>query len=64
MNGVDVKKLILDSGVKLWQVATRWGVTDSNFSRRLRRPFNEEDVKRVKGIVAELITEQQTNTSK
>ncbi len=64
MNGVDVKKLILDSGVKLWQVATRWGVTDSNFSRRLRKPFNEEDVKRVKGIVAELITEQQTNTSK
>lgn len=64
MNGVDVKKLILDSGVKLWQVATRWGVTDSNFSRRLRRPFNEEDVKRVKGIVAELITEQQTNTRK
>lgn len=64
MNGVDVKKLILDSGVKLWQVATRWGVTDSNFSRRLRRPFNEEDVKRVKDIVAELITEQQINTSK
>lgn len=64
MNGADVKKLILDSGVKLWQVAVRWGLTDSNFSRRLRRPFNEEDVKRVKDIVAELITEQQTNTSK
>lgn len=64
MNGADVKRLILDSGVKLWQVAARWGLTDSNFSRRLRRPFNEEDVKRVKGIVAELITEQQTNTSK
>ncbi|MGN0648880.1 MAG: hypothetical protein ACI4KM_00440 [Oscillospiraceae bacterium] len=64
MNGADIKKLILDSGVKLWQVAARWGLTDSNFSRRLRRPFNEEDVKRVKGIVAELITEQQTNTSK
>ena len=64
MNGADIKKLILDSGVKLWQVAARWGLTDSNFSRRLRRPFNEEDVNRVKGIVAELITEQQTNTSK
>ncbi len=64
MNGADVKKLILDSGVKLWQVAVRWGLTDSNFSRRLRRPFNEKDVKRVKDIVAELITEQQTNTSK
>lgn len=44
MNGVDVKKLILDSGVKLWQVATRWGVTDSNFSRRLRRPFRHQEL--------------------
>jgi len=63
MSGADVKKLILDSGAKLWQVAEHWGLTDSNFSRRLRKPFNENEVKRVKDIIAGLATEQHANTS-
>lgn len=63
MNGADVKRLILDSGVKLWQVAERWGLTDSNFSRRLRKPFNQNDVERVKEIIAEISAEQRTETS-
>lgn len=63
MNGADVKRLILDGGVKLWQVAERWGLTDSNFSRRLRKPFSQNEVERVKGIVAELAAEQRTETS-
>ena len=58
MNGTDVKRLILDSGVKLWQVAARWGLTDSNFSRRLRKPFNKNEVERVKGIIDEIATEK------
>lgn len=63
MNGTDVKRLILDSGVKLWQVAARWGLTDSNFSRRLRKPFNKNEVERVKGIIAEIASEQRTETN-
>ena len=58
MNGTDVKRLILDSGVKLWQVADRWGLTDSNFSRRLRKPFDKNEVERVKGIIDELTVEK------
>lgn len=61
MNGTDVKKLIHDSGVKLWQVADRWGLTDSNFSRKLRKPFNQNEVERIKGIIAEIAAEQRTN---
>lgn len=63
MGGADVKKLILNSGVKLWQVAEHWGLTDSNFSRRLRKPFNENEVEQVKSIIAELATEQRANAS-
>ncbi len=62
MNGTDVKRLILDSGVKLWQVAERWGLTDSNFSRRLRNPFSENEVQRIKGIIFELTAKQRTDT--
>ncbi len=62
MNGTDVKRLILDGGVKLWQVAERWGLTDSNFSWRLRKPFNENEVERVKGIIAEFAAKKQSDT--
>lgn len=54
MSGEEVRKMILEAGLKLWQVADSWGVNDSNFSRRLRRPFNEKEVERVKAIISEL----------
>lgn len=54
MTGSEIKKLILDSGLKLWQIAECWNLTDSNFSRRLRKPFNENEVKRIKEIIADI----------
>ncbi len=54
MNGHEVKELILSNGVKLWQVAELWGCTDGNFSRRLRKPFNADEVERVKDIIARI----------
>lgn len=54
MSGSDVKKLILESGLKLWQVAEHWGLTDSNFSRRLRKSFDEKEVDRIKAIIADI----------
>lgn len=54
MTGSEIKKLILDRGLKLWQIAERWNLTDSNFSRLLRKPFNENEVKRIKEIIADI----------
>lgn len=54
MSGSEVRQLVLDSGLKLWQVAEQWGVNDGNFSRRLRKPFDETEVKRVKKIIADI----------
>ncbi len=54
MNGNEVKELILSSGVKLWQVAELWGCNDCNFSRRLRKPFNADEVVKIEGIIAKL----------
>lgn len=58
MNGSEIKKLILDSGLRLWQVAERWGINDGNFSRRLRNSFNNKEVERVKEIIAALQKER------
>lgn len=59
MNGAEVKQFVLDNGLKLWQVAERWGLNDGNFSRRLRKPFSENEVKRIEKIVSELKFEQE-----
>lgn len=60
MSGAEVKNLIIKSGLKCWQVAERWGLNDGNFSRRLRKPFNEEETKRIKGIITDLHTKKET----
>ena len=54
MTGNEVKTLIQKTGLHCWQVAELWGCNDGNFSRRLRKPFNDEEVNRVKAIIAEL----------
>ena len=57
MTGAEIKSIILDSGLKLWQVADRFGCTDGNFSRKLRHDFNEADTEKIKAIVKELKAE-------
>ncbi len=54
MTGEEVKKLIFSNGLKCWQVAYAWGVSDGNFSRKLRKPFSDEDVTRLKQIIRDL----------
>lgn len=54
LSGSEVKRLVLDNGLKLWQVAERWGLTDGNFSRRLRKPFNASEVERIKEIITDI----------
>ena len=54
MTGQEIKSMILESGVKLWEVAELWGLSDGNFSRRLRKPFNDNEVNRIKEIIRKL----------
>lgn len=54
MTGAEIKKYIINSGVRIWQVAKAWGINDGNFSRKLRNDFTEEETKKVFKIVSEL----------
>ena len=54
MTGAEIKEMIKSSGLNLWQVAEVYGMNDGNFSRRLRKPFNAEEVQKIKDIIAEL----------
>lgn len=59
MSGQEIKALILRSGLKCWQVADALGMQDSNFSRRLRKPFDEKAVEQVKAAIAKLTSTAQ-----
>ncbi len=58
MSGQEIKALILESGLKCWQIAAELGMNDGNFSRRLRKPFDENAVAAVKAAIAKLTEEQ------
>lgn len=58
MLGNEVKALIKSNGLKCWQVAQEWGMHDSNFSRKLRNPFNENDTKKLYEIIEKLTAQQ------
>lgn len=54
MTGKEIKAMIKDAGIKLWEVADSLNMRDSEFSRRLRKPFNEAEVANIKRIISEL----------
>lgn len=60
MTGKEIKAMIKDAGIKLWEVADSLNMRDSDFSRRLRKPFNEAEVADIKAIITEL-SEQKEN---
>lgn len=58
MSGAEIKSYILSEGIRLWQVADKLGITDGNFSRRLRKTFNDNEINKIKAIVNELKNEK------
>lgn len=59
MTGAEIKQSILTAGLKIWQVAYAYGVTDSNFSRKLRRDFSDKDTQKVMDIIEKLKAENE-----
>ena len=56
---MEVRKAAKEAGVCLWQVAEKLGVSDGNFSRKLRRELPAEDREKVLSIIRELSLEKQ-----
>lgn len=49
-----IKEYAKVSGVKLWQVAERMGMHDSNFSKLLRHPLSKKDEDRICHIIDQI----------
>ena len=57
-NGSEIRQYILDKGILLWKVADKLGMSDGNFSRKLRHNFSEEDYNKIVSAVDELSKEK------
>ena len=50
----DIKEKAKASGVPLWMIAEKFGITDTQFSRWLRHEFTEERKKQAFEFIEEL----------
>lgn len=55
----EIRDAAKEAGICLWQVAEKLGVSDGNFSRKLRRELPVEDREKVLSIIRELSQEKQ-----
>ena len=58
MNNKTIRQLAKDKGVLLWEIAEQLGITDGNFSRRLRRELPDEEQQRIATIIEEIAAER------
>lgn len=54
MKNQDIRHAADAANIKLWQVAEELGITDSTFSRRLRRELSGEEKAQIMGIIEQL----------
>ncbi len=58
MRNKDIRDYARIKDVRLWQIAEKLQLCDSNFSRLLRRELSEEKKAEIKAIIDELAAEQ------
>ena len=63
MKNEKIRTAAKDAGVKLWQIAERVGLTDSNFSRKLRRELPESERDRLLAIIEAIAAEKRGGTT-
>ena len=51
---IDIRDLIEQSGVKYWEVAEALGITDGNFSRKLRKELSRKEKEVISNKILEL----------
>lgn len=61
MNNLDIRKVAEKSNVKLWRIAEYLGITDGNFSRKLRKELPEEEKQKILTAIDELARENNNN---
>ena len=59
MKNLEVRTAAKSAGVKLWEIAEVLGITDGNFSRKLRRELPRKEQEQIIGIINEIEAERE-----
>lgn len=59
MHNVAIRAAAKAANVYLWQIADEIGITDNEFSRRLRHEFPEQEQARIIRIIEEISSKQE-----
>lgn len=54
----EIREAARTAGVKLWEIAEKMGITDANFSRKLRREFPDDERNEVLRIIQDISTKK------
>ena len=57
MRNQDIRRTAAGAGVKLWKIADALGITDSSFSRKLRKELPQEEKEKIFSIIQKLSRE-------
>ena len=55
----EIRSAAKNAGVRLWQVAAAYGISDGNFSRKLRKELPQEEKEKILAIIDRLAQEKQ-----
>lgn len=58
MKNKKIREAAAAAGVRLWEIAERYGVNDGNFSRKLRRELPDDEREHVLSIIDEIAKER------
>lgn len=55
----EIRSAAKNAGICLWQVAAAYGISDGNFSRKLRKELPKEEKEKILAIIERLAQEKQ-----
>lgn len=58
MKNKKIRKMAEAKGIRLWQIAEKLGITDSSFSRKLRKELSADETARILDIIEQLAAEK------
>lgn len=58
MYNSDIRNKAKKYGVCLWQIAEKLNLTDSTFSRKLRKELSQEEKQKIFGIIDSIVAER------
>ena len=59
MKNVEIRSAFMQAGIKQWQLAEALGISETHFSRKLRKELPEEERGKILSVVDRLAQEKQ-----